>query len=84
MKKILLILLLGTMVFTYSCSDENNAEATAEIVASGIPVTVMQLQNQPFEEYLNLTGVIKANSQINISKGNICFCHYSSPIKINK
>ena len=66
MKKILLIFLVGTMLYNYSCSNESTIEATIEKTASGIPVTVIQLQSQPFEEYLNLTGIIKANSQINI------------------
>lgn len=66
MKKILLTLLLGMVVLNYSCSDNSNAETTTEKTAPGIPVTVIQLQSQPFEEYLNLTGIIKANSQIKI------------------
>ena len=66
MKKILLIFLVGTMLYNYSCSNESTIETTFEKTASGIPVTVIQLQSQPFEEYLNLTGIIKANSQINI------------------
>ena len=49
MKKILLTLLLGTVVLNYGCSDDSNAEATTETAARGIPVTVIQLQSEPFE-----------------------------------
>jgi RND family efflux transporter MFP subunit len=59
-------LVLGMAVINYSCSNEGNAEISNDKVDSGIAVTVMTLENEPFEEYLNLTGMIKANSQINI------------------
>jgi membrane fusion protein, multidrug efflux system len=66
MKTIIYTLLIGMAILNYSCSDESNAEMATEKTESGIAVTVITLENEPFEEYLNLTGIIKANSQINI------------------
>lgn len=66
MKFILMTLLFGLVVISTSCSEKSNAEAVNEQPESSMAVSVMTLQSEPFEEYLNLTGTIKANSQIKI------------------
>lgn len=67
MKKfsILLVLILTTMF--YGCSGESKAEiASSKDDDKGVPVTIKKVTNSSFQEYLNLTGIIKANSQVNL------------------
>ncbi len=68
MKKILIIILILNSAFFFSCSEEGKAETTSETVKKviGTPVKTSILVGGQFNEYLNLTGVIKANSQVKI------------------
>ena len=67
MKTILIIIFLFTcMVWVNSCSQEGNAETAKISEKSGIAVSVMSLKSDTFREYLNLTGVVKANSQVQL------------------
>lgn len=64
-----LIFFLLTVFLSFSlngCSGESKAETANVIEPKGIPVTVSPISNSSFREYLNLTGIIKANSQVNI------------------
>jgi membrane fusion protein, multidrug efflux system len=70
MKNILIALLfIGNMLFI-GCSGESNAETKvakpAEEKVVGTAVKISRLVDGQFDEYLNLTGVIKANSQVKI------------------
>ncbi|MBE9510411.1 MAG: efflux RND transporter periplasmic adaptor subunit [Bacteroidetes bacterium] len=67
MKIILIILIFVSSILLLSCSSKSNAETTktAEKV-SGTPVKTSLLIDGQFEEYLNLTGIIKANSQVKL------------------
>jgi len=70
MKNILYISLFLVLALLFNnCSTDSNAENVnpeRTTKKSGIPVSVTTLENSPFEEYLNLTGIIKANSQVNV------------------
>ena len=68
MKNILITLLVFSIVSLMGCSGESNAEtAKAETKKEmGTPVKIILLVDGQFEEYLNLTGILKANSQVKI------------------
>ncbi|NOG44180.1 MAG: efflux RND transporter periplasmic adaptor subunit [Calditrichaeota bacterium] len=71
MKTILLTLFVFSSLILTSCSEESNAKTieTDKSISEekvGIPVKISTLTGSQFEEYLNLTGVIKANSQVKI------------------
>ena len=66
MKSVLSIIIVLGSLFFMNCSGEGNAETTTLKKEAGTPVKISVLVDGQFEEYLNLTGVIKANSQVKI------------------
>ncbi len=67
MKKILTALILfASLALINGCSQEGNAETTKIPVKRGTAVSVKLLKSETFREYLNLTGVVKASSQVQL------------------
>ncbi len=66
MKSILVILIFFGSILLLSCTQEGNAETKEVNKEIGVPVKTTLLIDGQFEEFLNLTGVIKANSQIKL------------------
>ncbi len=65
MKKLLAILFLLYLGLSLNgCSEETSANNNSE--EKGIPVKTMVLELQPFNEYLKITGTVKARNQIDI------------------
>ncbi len=65
MKKLLAILFLLYLGLSLNgCSEETSANNNSE--EKGIPVKTMALELQPFNEYLKITGTVKARNQIDI------------------
>jgi len=60
----LLILILALLA--WSCSQDSKAEDSNSKTNPGLPVVTKALQKTAFEEYLNLTGVVKARNQIKV------------------
>lgn len=67
MQKITLIILMFLASLTFmQCSQEGNAEGTAEKAEKSTPVRTMVLQPQSFANYLTVTGTVNARNHINI------------------